>query len=340
MDTPYEREIPVPTMKYLSPTSLRLFETDPERFVLQYILRTPRTKQSRAMAIGSAFDARVKGALEADLTGGANRWDLLYETQVTDPELREWCLLRSLIVFERYKASGAYAKMLVIGQKSSKALFEFDANGVVSCTILTTSGETVTIDVPIFGKPDAYFELPDIHVVLDWKVNGFAARAASPAQGYVELLNCDTGLSMGTYRGAMRTTCPKSGIVYNVNDQMKPDWRDQLLMYQWMILTANIPNPDGSAGEPIAIRDDHPWLCGIDQLVCAGESSMRVAIHRQSIIQHYKTEMRNRIGLAWWHIQQGWFFKGMPYQESRDRTQGLANMTDLDRYLATTRWGW
>src|SRR5690348_10576504 len=95
--------------KSLSYSSASLFKKNPEEFFLKYLAgnRPDRIPQQRPAAAGSAFDARVKSSLAADLGMTDNTYEVLFEAQV-EPQNREWAAPAGVHLLEEYKATGAY----------------------------------------------------------------------------------------------------------------------------------------------------------------------------------------------------------------------------------------
>ena len=133
-------------IKYLSPTSVKMFNNDPEVFYRHYVMRGARTPQTQPMAVGSAFDAFVKCHLYARLFGKSDEWDTrtLFEQQVEEHNWA-WAWENGQIVFDAYKEAGCVADLLrELGQAVGKPRFEFTVAGDVE-------------GVPLLGKPDVFF---------------------------------------------------------------------------------------------------------------------------------------------------------------------------------------
>lgn len=301
------QDLPEPRIKRVSPTALNWFEKDPDKFVMYYVLGMKRENQTRAMAIGSAFDARIKGELEAELLGVANRWEQLYESQVEEP-LRKFCLIRSEEILESYKKSGAYTALLRdLETRQGEPRFEFDVAG----TIIVNE-----LEIPIFGKPDGYIELAECLLVLDWKVNGFMS-SASPARGYVALREA-SGRDRGAHKDIL--AFKRYGLKIASADYMRADWKTQLLMYQWM-LDAN---------------PTKPWVAQIEQLAytqASGEKELRVATHRTIIEDSFIEDVACRVYNCWSAVVNQHYYSDRTKEESDDRVRQLRDMDDLDRWV-------
>lgn len=290
-------------IKYLSPSSLKTFESNPNNFVLKYVLGTERPGQTRPMSIGSAFDARIKAKLTVDLLGLADPFEELFETQVEEP-LRDWCRENSAYLLKCYEEYGAYSALVSELSNCENIQFEFNAR----TDVVFEDGFTV----PIFGKPDLYGHLKSgANIVFDWKVNGYCSKA-SPHAGYVRLYN-QHGDSGGH---ATISHMLFHGLTYSPVATLRPEWRDQLIFYIWAIEAP-----------------EEEWLAGIDQLVfngrsnLAGEKEMRVAQHRLRIDDSLKLDLRARVRKAWEAIQSGHYFTQLSKEQN---DQKIADMAGID----------
>jgi len=146
--------------KYLSPSSLACFYNDRTAYYLRYLAdnRPPREKQTKPMAVGSAFDAYVKAHLEKCLFG-KELFEELFESQVEEHN-RDWAREAGKHVFDAYRVSGALKDLLIELQQSKEPpVFEGTINEEVN-------------GVPLLGKPDVFFiNKYDAHIIFDWKVN-------------------------------------------------------------------------------------------------------------------------------------------------------------------------
>lgn len=297
-----ETGLPRPGLKRLSPTALNWFEKDIDKFILYYVLGAKREPQNRAMAMGSAFDARVKGEMEHDLLGIPNRWEKLFEDQVDAP-LRAFCLGRSLEVLEAYKRTGAYAAALRdLSGFQGTPRFEFDSAGIL---------EINGLKIPIYGKPDGFVELLECLLVLDWKLNGFMSQA-SPAKGYISLRSED-GHNAGSHKDVMGVQ--RYGLKVCLGDHLREDWKTQLCMYQWMIH----PEPH------------KPWVASIEQLAYRN-GSLRVATHRTIINQDFADALAQRVYKAWYAVVNEHYYADLSKEESDEAVRRLRDLDDLDKW--------
>lgn len=251
---------------HLSPTSIALYAQDPDEFYLRYLADNgpPREPQTKAMAVGSAFDAYVKSVLHEHFYGkGADpkfEFKTLFEAQV-EPQNRDEALIAGGHCFEMYRRLGAFADLMLDFSKClSKPQFEMDLKGAITSGAgLTREGftaEVVIEDVTVVfkGKPDCFFTTVDgAHVILDFKVNGYYSNSApSPKQGYSRL-RAD---------GKMPTQHEKCRLVLHngvwVNDALcledvDEDWARQLTIYSLQ------------TGQPVGSK----FVARIEQLVCS-----------------------------------------------------------------------
>ena len=295
-----EIEIPPARLKRISPTALGYFEKDPMRFVLYYVMGRERDKQTHAMAIGSGFDARIKGQIEADLLGKENRWAELFQAQV-EPQHRDFVSKHSATILRKYMDCGAYKAFMKVAKNFvGEPRFEFDAEAKLDINGLLC---------PIYGKPDCFFELPECFVVLDWKVNGFMT-SASPAAGYVSLWD-EKGHNHGQHKSV--TPMRQYGIMVGSGGDMREDWRTQLRIYEMMIDST----------------DRLPWISGIEQLAFS-DGVMRVASHRCVMPKAFCAELLQRIYRCWYHVTTRHYFHEMTKEESDARVREMLSLDDLD----------
>ena len=281
--------------QYMSPTSLRVFESAPEEYYLNYLAdaRPPRMAQTQPMSVGSAFDAYVKSYLHENLFGVVEpEYELktIFESQV-EPQNRTWAWEAGANCFKQYKEMGALANlMLELSFALHDPRFEFTVESNVSHS-------TRKDDVPILGKPDIYFFTEAGHVILDWKVNGYCSKA-SPKQGYVRILPS----------GKMHKSCQPQrmgGIDVNIAcylEAIDRGWADQLTSYGWVL------------GEDVGNK----IIIGIDQLAC-DSSKIRVASHRGRVSADYQIQLFQRYADAWAVINSNHFFREMSFEESAER---------------------
>jgi len=299
-------------IKYLSPTSLSLWDSDRTEFYLRYCAdnRPPRTPQTRPMAIGAAFDAFVKNYLVGALGAGDDEQfsiEKIFEAQV-EPQNRDWGLEHGERLFNEYRRLGAVSDLMlemsnsgaISGGATDAVRFEF--------TVENRIGHSVYADgIPILGKPDCHIRLADASLVIDWKVNGYCgSKPTSPKKGYVK----------ERPSGKQHRDCQTmviNGITTNIGltlDQVDEAFATQLCMYMWVL------------GEPIPTKA----LVGIEQLACAGlETSvgLRVASHRCRISDNFQLSLLSRLVAAWDKIQQGWIFTDLSFADNVARCEML-----------------
>lgn len=296
--------------KYISPSSLGKWESNREEFYKQYLCdeRMPRTPQTEAMAVGSAFDAFVKSELVADLFGtGSTEYalDALMESQV-DPEVRDWAYKAGEHVYDCYRYSGAYDELLNELEAADSVQFEFTAEGMVE-------------NVPLKGKPDCRYVTGDLHVILDWKVNGYCStRATSPKKLYSMVRDGQEGKPSrnagNPHKGYEPTDLRDLTIGKHYLEDVNPSWADQLAIYGWM------------SGEPVGAEN---MVVRIDQIVAkprdAQEPLLRVANHKARISARYQRELVSRLVDCWMTVMSGHIFQ----DESREDSDARCEVLDM-----------
>lgn len=281
------------SLKALSPTSLKCFESSIDTFVCRYVLEVPRPPQTKAMSIGSAFDARIKAYIAQKILGVEGWFAKLFETQVEEAH-RDWAFEESKKVFDSYVAAGCADALIAEIGDSIVLRMEFEQFK----SLKYEDG----FEVPLYGKPDAYFMRRDgLQIVIDWKVNGYCSQA-SPAPGYVRLID-DGGFDLGSHRYAFPMLY--KGISC-ATGEIPAQWRDQIRMYSWML------------GE-----DNNDWVAGIDQLAYRN-GKPRYAIHRIRLTED-DLNLRERIRFAWEAISNGHYYYDRSFEESNMRIELLQN---------------
>src|SRR4051812_15254521 len=95
-------------IKYMSPTSLGIFDSDPELYYVTYIVKEEREPQTINMAWGSSFDAYVKSTLYT-MFGGVKddtyKFENLFEAQV-EPHNRDNALIEGKRIYDFYISCG------------------------------------------------------------------------------------------------------------------------------------------------------------------------------------------------------------------------------------------
>jgi len=302
------------TPKYLSPSSLSLWESDREEFYLKHLAeaRSPRLPQKDYMAVGSAFDAYVKAALHSALFGvGADpafEFDTIFTDQVEEQN-RDFCLMAGSYAFECYQLAGAYDDLLDELKKSEFApKFEFTVSK--------------TIDgVPLMGKPDCrYIHREGAHIILDWKVNGFCSKWGSTPYKYYAMIR--DGWAMPTAKPSRACSQPHKkhksithcGVKIGTHylEETCKDWADQLSIYAWML--------DEKVG------DENVIVC-IDQIASKrrenGFPLLRIANHRARISTAWQSQLIQRLTSCWKGVQSRRIFTDLSEEEDRERQDVL-----------------
>ena len=290
--------------KYMSPSSLKTFESDREEYYVKYLAdnRPPRFPQTKPMCVGSAFDAYVKAYLYGKLVGENPEYEkqAIFEAQV---EKHNWDFAREAgqHVFDEYKRSGALVDLMTELQTSINVpRFEFSVEGTIEGNLCS---------VPLLGKPDIFFMNNEgARVILDWKVNGYCNdRLTSPKKGYVKIRGkCrNNGLPHKdcypeVYKG-LRIN--KHEYIENVDK----DWAAQLSIYSWLL------------GEEPGSLD---LVIGIDQ-ICGPPTNLRVASHRLRASSEYQMNLLFRLQKAWQAIDSGYIFTDLNREESDKKCNHL-----------------
>lgn len=268
---------------YMSPSSLATWEKDEEEYYLKHCAdtRAPRVPQERPASVGSAFDACAKSALHAALFGaGADprySYEALFEAQV-EPQNRDWAKPEGEYVFENYKASGAYEALLSLLLKSDEPpRFEFSVEAVIG-------------GVPFLGKPDCRFVIAGLHVVHDWKVNGYCSKnPTSPTKGYM-FCRPDNAAHKKFQSLEHRGLVIDAGYL----EDCSTSWADQLTLYGWAL------------GEKVG---DQEVVLSIHQIVCKPipqqRPSLRFAEFRARVRDSYQELLLKRLQRAWRHVSTG-----------------------------------
>lgn len=220
-------------IKYLSPSSLKAYESMPYTFFLERMLKAkPRDPQSVPASAGSAFDAYIKCRL-------AKKLDILDK------------------VYNRaIEGSFVSDKQYLLGLKPAQGMFEISVDlpnrDIVKdpCILLSgmyaeskTCQQTKWLDfelqpsyslmwkgavIPIWMKLDAAIEWEGQRIIHDWKVKGFSSDTSPPAK-YVSIETLGDG-SEGILEG------PHKGYYHGVPmHEINPDWGDQLTTYSWAL---------------------------------------------------------------------------------------------------------
>lgn len=296
--------------KYMSPTSLKTFESDSVTYYLRYLAddRPDRDPQTEPMAVGSAFDAYVKSYLVEKLFGKAEgKYELqtLFEAQV-EKQNRDVAWVAGQHCFSSYRKSGALADlMLELNKSVGEPRFEFSVQGAIGGE---REGKFRNIGIPLLGKPDVFFiNSEGARCIFDWKVNGYFSKSgASPTKGYIGLRD-ESGRNKGHHRDAQPMVF--NGIVINMStflELINVDWATQLSIYAWLI------------GEDIGSE----FVVGIDQLACRNKV-IRVAQHRYKVSTLFQNLLFERLVIAWSVINSNHFFRDMSLEESQARCNVL-----------------
>ena len=280
-------------IKYISPTSLRMFYQDRTEFFLHYAVRD-RMPQNQAMSVGASFDAYVKSYIAERLGITGFEFEQLFETQVEEPN-RVWAREAGAICFKTYKDSGALADLMgEISVARHTPRMESRVEGHVG-------------EVPMMGKPDLYFITKEgEHAIWDFKVNGYcSASGRSPTKGYI---NCRGSWGRnGVHKDAQVMRI--GGLLVNITcglEELDTSWAEQLCIYAWCL------------GEEIGGK----FIVGIEQLACSSRG-IRVASFRNRVSLAFQAELRNRIVRMWTLLGRGHIFDDLTREESDLRCKAL-----------------
>lgn len=301
-------------MKYLSPTSISLFYHDREKFYTTYLCetRTARDPQTEPMAVGSAFDARVKSWLVERLVGKRPEFefDTIFNAQV-EAHNRDAAIIAGEEVFQIYSKYGALADLLIdLEGCIGKPRFESSIEAPLSSSLAVG-------DVPLLGKPDIYFiTKKGARVIFDWKVNGYYSNAnVTPKAGYVRQRTGNPKTNGTSHSKAMPMDL--NGIRISALHPLcsvDPGWAQQLSIYAWLL------------GEAIGAQ----FIVAIDQIAVGRDSfrnrEFRIAQHRSTVTEKFQNEIFLRAHSAWYIIQSGHIFDTMSRAESDNRCRMLDEM--------------
>lgn len=296
--------------KYLSPTSLSIWEKNQEDFYLQYLAeqRPPRFPQTQPMAVGAAFDAYIKSYYHMalfDKVDSRFEFENIFENQVEEQN-RDWARETGKYVFDCYKHSGALADLLVELQASkSEPRFEFTLQKELE-------------GIPLLGKPDLYY----IHksgrpIILDWKVNGFCSKyAKSPSRGYLRVRDGWEGIPSRNANAIHKDAHPMmvDGVLINISEYLETinkEWGTQLSTYAWL------------CGAEIGSE----FVVAIDQIVAKPDLPdrplLRIAEHRCLVSAEYQREVIARYLELWTTINSNHIFRDLTFEDSANRCQML-----------------
>lgn len=278
--------------KYISPSSLAVFESNPLEYYQIYLSDTPKPRmaQTEPMSVGSAADAFIKNYLVKNLYDRVPaQFDLktLFEKQVEEQH-RDFAWKAGQNILNVYQQSGLLEKLLKELQRSIiEPKFEIDVYRDVA-------------GVPIHGKPDLfYMSREGVHVIYDWKVNGYCGKAA-PKKGWITIYPFQpiaNNVLLEMYRGVMIN-----------NGQFMEDvdrvWATQLSFYAWM------------CGE----EPGNPFVAGIEQFACdskaKGGVEIQVVSHRSLISAEFQYSVRDRLARMWNGITTGHIFLDLSKDEN------------------------
>ena len=162
------------------------------------------------------------------------------------------------------------------------------------------------------GKPDVFFSIDGVVVILDWKVNGYCSiRGFSPLKGYSKIRDgWDSPPSRSnnnTHKDCIIDLW--NGMEINVAsgfEDIKPDWAMQCSIYAWLM----------------GVEVGGDFIIMIDQLACRG-GKIRVAEHRNRVGEAHQKQIFNIANDLWEIVNSDWIFRNMGYEESKGRCEIL-----------------
>lgn len=299
--------------KYLSPSALNRFERNRDDFYLDYLCehRPPKVPQSPAMSVGSAFDSFCKAELYWRAFGRRDEkytFDYLFSRSV-EPQNRDFAFEAGKYIFESYQRCGAFTDLDELLQASDQPpQFEVEVTGTIDGT-------------PLLGRPDCrFFHKCGVHVVFDWKVNGYCSKHAySPCKYYSHVYDC-----WGPERAPPSRNANKPHPEYRPYDHhgvtihegflegANNEWADQLSTYAWLL------------GEPVGGED---VVMAVHQIVAKpleGEPPLlRAATFAARVSAQWQRTLVERYKKAWTAIQTGLIFDGLSLEECQERAELL-----------------
>ena len=274
---------------YLSPSSLKVFERQPNTFYLQRMAPDPipYEPQSLPAAVGSAFDYYVKidlvkkGVIEESIFRDRIFRDIWNPTQ--KDKLQDKSTAHAMWVTNVSEEHSDEA------EKFGKFLFDkYRYNGYkpeIFEDIEIHRHYNLLPDpvVPLFGKLDATVRGPDGDVEpFDWKTSGYGSESGmSPKKGYSQAYRD------GQPIGAHKDYSPDVPM-----HEINPEWAAQLCVYGWIM------------GKPIGV----PFYGQIEGLFIRSHA-ITVAKYRAEITQEFQIQLAARFRMAWLSIKTGSFLR-------------------------------
>lgn len=294
------------TLKHFSPSSLALWEKDPEEFFLKHLAETraPRVPQEAPASVGSSFDAYAKSALHAAIYGDDHdpkySFEALFDAQV-EPQNRDFARPAGRHVYECYRYSGFFDELLKELEASIEPpRFEFEIEAIIG-------------GVPFKGKPDCrYVRRGPVHVVHDWKVNGYCSYGAtSPTKGYMICRDGQAIAKPNKSNGQAHkqyVPCDFHGFTIDTGymEDIETDWADQLSLYGWALgeqigdqnvvlqihqaVAKPLPTPSATKDGPLAERP---------------KPHLRFSQYRARVRDSYQHHLLKRLQKAWAAVSTG-----------------------------------
>ena len=281
--------------KYLSPSAYLLYERSVDQYVQKYIAEPylERDPQTRAMALGSGFDAYVKTYLSNELNiEEPFHLETLFNKQVDD-ELHTEIWSAAKDQFEKYRESGALTALLENLTSGRNISFEQDVSQVV---------ELDGTPVPMRGFPDCYYTTAEEQlVIVDWKCNGYTSNyKKSPSKYFVK--------EHGTGKSHKKVSpIVERGVLLQKDfcfSETDPKWATQLAIYSWML---GIPVGEAAVGQ-------------IEQLLIS-DSNTRLISYCGYISKNFQQSLAKKMARCWKSIQDKHYFPNLSKEDSDRRVR-------------------
>lgn len=262
--------------KFYSASNIGTFFQDKRDYYLKYLSDNKvRDPQTPAMALGSAFDARIKAYLHKRYVGNGDpefEFDNLFVSQVEEQN-RDILLETSKIVYKAYVESGALKRLCVILDKAEDIGMEYRLEGDI-------------FGVPFCGYPDLTFSLNGQPVIFDFKVNGYFSKNGIGPKKYYSWIEGGLNSTGKPLRGDKQkhkdaVISDWHGLPYCSNfpfELVDEKWAFQMMIYHWL-----------KGVDPC----DLP-LIGIEQISCQ-PNKIRVAQFRGMVSNDFIANCESKI---------------------------------------------
>ena len=267
------------------------------------------------MAVGSAFDAYVKAALNYALYGTAVspkfEFGEIFESQV-EPHNRDFALQAGKHVFRAYKLTGAFHELFKLLTAIRRAATLRVQGRWRHCGRSLHRQAGLPLRTRLRPGPDP--------LILDWKVRGYCSKyAASPSKGYMLCRDGYQSEKPSRSHGTQHTNFldyNHRGLMVNAGymEYCNDEYADQLCLYGWLL--GEKPGDENVVGmiEEIVSKPAEPVPL------------LRVANHRARVKADYQQKLLDRVGRCWQAITSGNVFPDMTPEENANRREVLEDM--------------